>query len=312
MSMFLRYPSKDRESGDGPGAYEPGVRVANAVNAALACRQPLLVMGEPGVGKTDLAYSVGWHLGWPVEKYVVRSDSRGRDVLYSFDHLQRLYDAQMLGSAADKIKSQTLDSARDRFDRPELYVSYRALGKALVADTPTVVLVDEVDKAPWDFPNDLLNELDKQDLRVDEIDQPKPRKDVERLVVFTSNDERALPAPFLRRCVFVRIPFPTRKELDRIVELRTNRKTIAGNAVTPALAKAATQRFLDTRNTVGDIAQWYKPPSISELLRWIDVLTADGKRPDQVHGPDQLQLEELHPGVVVKTMGDATLVGLDV
>lgn len=311
MSSFRRYGARPATTGLGPEGYDPHPKVVAAVNAALAVRQPLLVLGEPGVGKTDLADSVRHQLGWKFEKFVARSDSRGRDALYRFDHLLRLHDAQVLGAAKGAPEGRA-DKARERFEDDRGYVQLAPLGRALRAEEPHVVLIDEVDKAPSDFPDDILNELDKGDLLIDEIGERLPATSAERLVVLTSNLKRPLSEPFLRRCVVVTIPFPDAEQLLRIVRLRSGLaggtpKQVAGQPVTPAVAEAATERFLAVRATLAD---WRKIPSVGELLRWVDVLTAD---PDidaaRVRGG---ALTELHPGVLIKQRDDARALGVDV
>jgi MoxR-like ATPase len=170
----------------------------------------------------------------------------------------------------------------------------------LQASNPTVVLIDEVDKAPRDFPNDLLNELDNRALQVEEAEGYPPISGTgqPRLVVITSNAEHDLPEAFLRRCVFVRIPFPSLERLQRIVVQR------AGSAT--GLPAAATVRFSELRDKLPE-AQWRKIPSIGELLRWIDVLTTAEVSEDRVRSA---ALDELYPGTLVKSLEDARALGL--
>lgn len=316
---FKLYPARDPVPGPGPGGYLPDPAVADAVNAALAARQPLLVMGEPGVGKTDLAASVHWHLSktkaWEFEKFSVRSDSRGRDALYRYDHLQRLFDAQVVSAARD-LGGETIQKARARFADPRSYVRYQALGKAFTSGKPTVVLIDEVDKAPRDFANDLLNEIDTRDvssddktgqtvgdLVVEEVpDAAFPGSAAKRFVVFTTNRERDLPEAFLRRCVMVRIPFPTLDRLEQIVLHRTK-----GTPVGEELARAATRSFWDVRGRLPE-RDWRKIPSIGELLRWVTVLAAAGKAAADVS--ERADLVNLFPGVLIKSLDDAERLSL--
>src|SRR5215475_5318615 len=195
-------------SGDDPfGPYILLPQLATTVNVALALNQPLLVTGEPGCGKTALAWAVAVQLGCRVLEFHTKSTSTARDLLYQIDSLRRFHDAST-GDAR----------ARDA----SAYLAYRALGEAIRSPTATVVLIDEIDKAPRDFPNDLLNELDRMEFDVPELPDDQRRKaSVARpIVIITSNSERQLPLPFLRRCVFHHIEFPSPKKLIAIIHER--------------------------------------------------------------------------------------------
>jgi MoxR-like ATPase len=192
--------------------------LVEAVNIAICVGQPLLVTGEPGCGKTRLAWSIAAELGLgePLAFYT-RSTSRAQDLLYTFDAVRRFHDIQ----------------ARDaRAADPGNYVTYEALGRAIAEGRPRVVLIDEVDKAPRDFPNDLLTELDRMWFEIRELDGPARvrRTDVRPIVVVTSNSERQLPLPFLRRCVFHHIEFPDAAKLRSIVKERLGTSTSTGTS----------------------------------------------------------------------------------
>lgn len=272
------------------GAYYPSHGLVAAANAAIVLGMPLLLTGEPGCGKTDFAEAAAETLGWPYHACHVRSDSRARDLLYSYDALRRFGDAQH-GSPREKLR------ARD----PRNYIRIEGLGLGLTAPEPTVVLVDEIDKAPRDLPNDLLREIDRTRLEfeIPELDDAvlgdldaeykesgqrpphfeirkdgtvihsrelvrmmrRPDKSVYPLIVITSNIERQLPEPFLRRCLFFHIEFPDREALLKIVRTRFPEHP-------DLLVTAAIDLVLTLRKNYS----LTKKPTTSELLEWVNVL----------------------------------------
>lgn len=243
---------------DGRPAPTPGERgryladsdLVHAVNAALAVEQPLLVTGEAGTGKTVLAFSIAAELEMgDVEVFAVRSDHQGRDLLYEIDNLQRFYDAQVQDP-----------SASDRRN----YLRLGPLGRAFRADTRRVVLVDEIDKAPRDFPNDLLNAFDRMELRIPELDIAEPARH-RPVIVITSNRESQLPDPFLRRCVFHHIEFPKPGRLLEILQERLGHLQLART-----LCDRIVDRFLALRQVDGLL----KRPTTSEMLTWARILHA--------------------------------------
>jgi MoxR-like ATPase len=230
------------------GKYIASPELAAAVNTALAVEQPLLVTGDAGTGKTVLAYSVAAELGLQEPSvFAVRSDQQGRDLLYSFDNMRRFYDAQVHDpKAADRRN----------------YLEYGVLGQAFGADKECVVLIDEIDKAPRDFPNDLLQALDRMEVSIPEIGTLL--KATKRpIVIITSNRESQLPDPFLRRCVFHHIAFPEKAELLRILNERLGHLGIA-----QALLERAVQKFSEIR----DVDGLQKKPATGELLAWVKAL----------------------------------------
>lgn len=259
------------------GRYLASKDLAAAVNTSLAVGQPLLVTGEAGTGKSVLAHSVAAELEMgDVLVFNVRSDHQGRDLLYEFDNLQRFYDAQVQDP-----------KARDRKN----YLNLGALGRAIVSDTKRMVLIDEIDKAPRDFPNDLLAAIDLMELRVDEIDYHVCCKQ-RPAVVITSNRESQLPDPFLRRCVFQHIDFPDQQQLQQILGERL------GDAAPAAeLLKRVVEKFLALREIEG----LQKKPATGELLTWVRVLIAAGV-PESALDAEVPRLPYL--GTVLKTRED--------
>ncbi len=230
------------------GRYLASPALVNAVNAALAVEQPLLVTGKAGTGKTVLAFSIAAELELgDVEVFAVRSDHQGRDLLYEIDNLQRFYDAQVSDP-----------HARDRGN----YLRLGPLGRAFRSEERKVVLIDEVDKAPRDFPNDLLNALDRMELRIPELDIAEPARH-RPVVVITSNRESQLPDPFLRRCVFHHIEPPDEHSLLAILQERLGHLEL-----TRALAERIVRRFTALREFPGLL----KEPSTSEMLTWARIL----------------------------------------
>lgn len=235
----------------GNGTYRASDKLIEAVNLAICVAQPLLVTGEPGCGKTRLAYSVAEELGIgePFE-FHTKSTSRAQDLLYNYDAVRHFKDIQLQRPEADDIRN---------------YIAYGALGRAIVGEKRAVVLIDEIDKAPRDFPNDLLSEIDRMQFDVTELPENERRKksNVRPIVIVTSNSERQLPLPFLRRCIFHHITFPEKDDLIKIVEER-----LSGQKLDPDLIRAAVEQFARVR----DIEKLTKKPATGELLSWMVAL----------------------------------------
>jgi len=236
--------------------FQPDADLVDAVNVALAVGAPLLLTGEPGTGKTQVAFYLAWYFGIEDHLYplYVRSTTTAEDLLYRFDAVAYLH------AANDPERRGTKITKAD-------FVEQGPLWRAYEADGPSVVLLDEIDKAPRDFPNDLLNVLDQHTFYVAESDRTVSRRaGAPPIVVITSNSERRLPEPFLRRCIFHHIEF-TEELLRRAVEARMGDFPNLAAEV----REAAVQRFLELRGR--DLR---KKPATAELLVWLTILSARG------------------------------------
>jgi MoxR-like ATPase len=219
-----------------------------AVNAALALERPLLVKGEPGTGKTLLAEEVARSIGRPLLQWHIKSTTKAQQGLYEYDAVSRLRDSQLGDEHVGDIAH---------------YIKHGVLWEAFESEQPAVVLIDEIDKADIEFPNDLLRELDRMEFHVYETQQTI-RALHRPLVVITSNNEKELPDAFLRRCFFHYIRFPDRETMARIVDVHY-----------PGLKKELLREALEVFFGLRDVPGLKKKPSTSELLDWLKVLLAE-------------------------------------
>lgn len=278
---------RDEKTGQLLYPYLPSEELVEVVNLAVYLERPLLLKGEPGCGKTRLARAVAYELDIPYEAWNVKSTSRAKDGLYTYDAVGRLRDAQL--AAAGRLSDEKIQE----IDEPHTYVRWGALGRAFRNEQRTVVLIDEIDKADIDFPNDLLLELDEQRFVVEETGE-EIRAKAAPIVIITSNDEKDLPDAFLRRCLFHYVEFPKR---DRLIEIVKAFFPTSPEQLVDAIIDRFLQLREEMRKDKGDAG---KKVSTSELMDWFRVLS---------HYPQdevlkKLEKELLYPGVLLKSWDD--------
>lgn len=250
-----------------------------AVNAAVTLERPLLVKGEPGTGKTELARQVADALGLEMIEWNIKSTTRAHQGLYEYDAVSRLRDSQLGEERVHDVKN---------------YIKKGKLWQAFESDKKVVLLIDEIDKADIEFPNDLLQELDKMEFYVYETGETI-RAEQRPIVIITSNNEKELPDAFLRRCFFHYIRFPDEATMRRIVEV--HHPGIKGDLLTAALTQ-----FFEIRETSG----LKKKPSTSEVLDWLKLLLAEDMTPEDLKRDGSSALPKLH-GALLKNEQDVHL-----
>jgi MoxR-like ATPase len=251
-----------------------------AVNAAITLERPLLVKGEPGTGKTILAHEIARALNRPLISWHVKSTTKAQQGLYEYDAVSRLRDSQLGDARVQDIRN---------------YISRGKLWEALVAPERPVLLIDEIDKADIEFPNDLLLELDRMEFYVYETRETITARQ-RPIVLITSNNEKELPDAFLRRCFFHYIRFPDRKTMQEIVDVHFP-------GIHKALVREALTVFYEVRDTPG----LKKKPSTSELLDWLKLLMAEDLSPEALRSKDPNKLVPPLAGALLKNEQDVHL-----
>ncbi len=264
---------------EGTDSYVAAEDLTVAVNAAIELERPLLVKGEPGTGKTELAIQIASALGLRLMEWHVKSTTKAQQGLYEYDAVSRLRDSQLGDERVHDVAN---------------YIKKGKLWEAFEADEKVVLLIDEVDKADIEFPNDLLQELDKMEFHVYETGEMVKAKQ-RPIVIITSNNEKELPDAFLRRCFFHYISFPDNEILQQIVDVHYP-------GIKKKLVAEALSQFYEIRETPG----LKKKPSTSEALDWIRLLVADDVDPEDLRGDAKNALPRLH-GALLKNEQDVHL-----
>jgi MoxR-like ATPase len=255
--------------------YVASEQLLASVNIAMALQKPLLIKGEPGTGKTQLAQAVADSLGKELIIWNIKSTTKAQDGLYMYDTIQRLYDGQFGVEGVDDI-------AR--------YIKLGKLGEAFESEEQVILLIDEIDKADLEFPNDLLWELDQMEFYIHETHRTVKAKH-RPIVIITSNAEKELPDAFLRRCIFHYIDFPDRELMEQIVRVHY-----------PDVEAHLLQEAMDVFYAIRNIHDIRKKPSTSELIDWVNALQIGGIPTEQI------KKELPFIGVVVKKDEDLEIV----
>ena len=247
-----------------------------AVNAAITLERPLLIKGEPGTGKTLLAMEVAGALDMPFYEWHIKSTTKASHGLYEYDAVSRLRDSQL---------------GDDRVQDINNYIKRGMLWEAFVSEKQAVLLIDEIDKADIEFPNDLLRELDRMEFYVYET-RETVKADNRPVVIITSNNEKELPDAFLRRCFFHYIRFPDAETMEKIIAVHF-----------PEIKKRLLKEAMDVFFTIRDVNGVKKKPSTSELLDWIKLLLAEDIDPEALRGDATKAIPKLH-GALLKNEQD--------
>lgn len=235
--------------------YVASDELMRSVNIAIALQKPLLIKGEPGTGKTVLAEAISQALGKELIIWNIKSTTKAQDGLYVYDVVQRLYDSQFGNDGVDDIAK---------------YVKMGKLGEAFSADTQVILLIDEIDKADLEFPNDLLWELDKMEFYIPETKETIKAQQ-RPIVIITSNAEKELPDAFLRRCIFHYIEFPDETQMREIIQVHFEH-----------VEEHLLDQVLETFYWIRELYNIQKKPSTSEVIDWIQALVIGGIDPEAI------------------------------
>jgi MoxR-like ATPase len=265
---------------EGTSQYVATEELAAAVNAAVTLERPLLVKGEPGTGKTELARQIASAMNAPLLEWHIKSTTKAQQGLYEYDAVARLRDSQLGDDKVHDVRN---------------YIRKGKLWEAFTHETRPILLIDEIDKADIEFPNDLLQELDRMEFHVYETGETV-KAEVRPIVIITSNNEKELPDAFLRRCFFHFIAFPDEETMRAIVEVHFPK--LKGRLLSEALKK-----FYEVRSVPG----LKKKPSTSELLDWLKLLLVEDVDPELLREKDPRKLIPPLHGALLKNEQDVQL-----
>jgi MoxR-like ATPase len=251
-----------------------------AVNASIALQRPLLIKGEPGTGKTVLAHEVAKALNAPIIEWHIKSTTKAQQGLYEYDAVSRLRDSQLGDERVKDISN---------------YIKRGKMWEAFTSETRPILLIDEIDKADIEFPNDLLLELDRMQFYVYETQQTI-KAEQRPIVMITSNNEKELPDAFLRRCFFHYIRFPDRETMTQIVDVHF-----------PDLQRNLLREALNVFYDIREVPGLKKKPSTSELLDWLKLLMVEDMSPESLRSKDSKQLIPPLHGALLKNEQDVHL-----
>lgn len=240
---------------NGSSGYIVSEELRNSVNIAIALQKPLLIKGEPGTGKTMLAQSIAESLRMNLIVWNIKSTTKAQEGLYVYDTVQRLYDSQFGDQDVADIKR---------------YIKMGKLGEAFLAPESVVLLIDEIDKADLEFPNDLLWELDQMSFYIPETKETIKARH-RPIVIITSNAEKELPDAFLRRCIFHYIDFPNAEAMEKIIAVHH-----------PQLERKLLEQAMEAFYTLRSLPNMQKRPSTSELIDWLQALVIGGISPNRI------------------------------
>jgi len=273
-------PSRPMTRFTGTDTYVATDDLMMAVNAAITLERPLLIKGEPGTGKTMLALEVAKALQRPLIQWHVKSTSKAQQGLYEYDAVSRLRDSQLGDGRVHDIGN---------------YIKRGPLWEAFESEAPAVVLIDEIDKADIEFPNDLLRELDRMEFYVYETQRLIAARHRPAIII-TSNNEKELPDAFLRRCFFHYIRFPDKETMERIVDVHY-----------PGIKKSLLREALEAFFEIRDVPGLKKKPSTSELLDWLKLLVAEDIPAEVLHSKDSHKIIPPLHGALLKNEQDVHL-----
>lgn len=265
---------------EGTDSYVTTEDLMVAVNAAIALERPLLVKGEPGTGKTVLAHEVARAIGCPIIEWHIKSTTKAQQGLYEYDAVSRLRDSQLGEAKVADVKN---------------YIKPGKLWEAFTAESRSVLLIDEIDKADIEFPNDLLLELDRMEFHVYETGETI-KADQRPIVIITSNNEKELPDAFLRRCFFHYIRFPEKETMVEIVDVHY-----------PDIQRKLLSEALNAFFEIRDVPGLKKKPSTSEFLDWLKLLVSEDIPPEALRTTDKKSIIPPLYGALLKSEQDVQL-----